>query len=874
MRQSDGTEPRRSRWSLRAYFAALAIGITVVGSVAGIYVYVQAAVDAEHLATNDSAFAAHKAGDQLNASLKFIHDTLGPIASAPSSATLFATPEKCVLGYDPQNGFDTGHIDIIRPDGSIVCSSRNPAATGKPYAGQGWLTAAAPTDSAPVRDLVTGKLVAITSFPMGKLGVIAWFSDLELVGSNLAREFGSGINELEFIVLAADGKTILSRSIHPSRWAGATTAGTGFSASATMADRPDVEGVERLYGTSTVASTGWKVYVGADKSVALTAAARLQQRELAIIVVGLLAVLVALLTVYRSVVRPITALDTAVKSSRGLDFTTEVPVIGPSEVAALGENINSLTASLKRELGERISAQRTYERLFEASPLPMTVSDPLSGMFIEVNESAVKAFGYSKDEFKSMATRELYMPADEAERRDLDDMQARTTETHARYGPASFHKKDGSVLRAVVTAYRVDFAGKPAWVAMIEDVTAKEKIEQQHQQAQRLESLGQLAGGVAHDFNNLLAVILNVTAHLKSEMHGAADAERDLKRIEKAAQSASRLTRQLLAFARREVVQPVVMDVNEQITALTELLGRTLGSHVRLTTTLQAGLWRVEMDTGQLEQVVINLAVNARDAMPKGGVLTLSTANVIVDEVSASKWPGVKSGRYAMVEVSDTGTGMAQAALDHAFEPFFTTKALGQGTGLGLATVYGIVQGFGGHVSIDSQAGRGTKIVILIPATDEQLPAAPGAPASVPAVHGSATVLLVEDNEDLRELIEEILRDEGYDVLTARDGKVGLDVSREHAGKIDVLLSDVVMPNMLGPDLAEQMRAENPGLRVLFMSGHAQPLLGTGTFLSAEASLIQKPFMAPELLERLAEVLAAPAQADKGDVAALSSLTP
>ena len=563
----------------------------------------------------------------------------------------------------------------------------------------------------------------------------------------------------------------------------------------------------------------------------------------------------ALFVVYRQVARPITALATSVKSSRGLDFKTEVPAAGPSQVTALGENINTLIGSLKRELDERMSAERTYAQLFEASPLPMTVTTPDTGQFIDVNEAAVKAFGYSRDEFKSILSRELYMPADDAERRELEDVPARIRETYARYGPASFRRKDGSVLRAIVTAYQVDFGGRPAWVAMIEDVTEKERIEQQHEQAQRLESLGQLAGGVAHDFNNLLAVILNVTSQLTTEVPPASDARRDLERVEKAAQSASRLTRQLLAFARREVVQPLVIDLNEQITSLTELLRRTLGSHVRLTTALRAGLWPVVMDSGHLEQVVINLAVNARDAMPRGGTLAISSANVTVDEAYAATRPGLRAGRYTQIEMADTGTGMDKAALDHAFEPFFTTKAPGHGTGLGLATVYGIVKQVEGHVSIDSEVGRGTTITILIPATDQQLPSAPAAQKAVQNAKGTATVLVVEDYDDLRELIEEILRSAGYHVMAARDGAAGLVLSREHPGEIDALLTDIVMPNMLGPDLAEQMKAENPNLRVLFMSGHAQPVLGASKMLTPDTPLIQKPFMAPELLERLREAL-------------------
>jgi signal transduction histidine kinase/ActR/RegA family two-component response regulator len=438
----------------------------------------------------------------------------------------------------------------------------------------------------------------------------------------------------------------------------------------------------------------------------------------------------------------------------------------------------------------------------------------------------------------------------------MEALYSRISTSYVKYGPVGLRKKDGSILRAIATIYQAEYQGRAAWVALIEDVTEKEKLERQFQQAHRLESLGQLAGGVAHDFNNLLAVILNVTANLKSELDlEEGDTRRDLARVEKAAQSASRLTRQLLSFARREVVQGTVLDMSEQVAGLTDLLRRTLGSHVRLTATLSDRVWPVKMDPGHLEQVVINLAVNARDAMPKGGNLSISVGNVTVDEAYAQGRAELVPGRYVQLQVSDTGSGMDKGTLDHLFEPFFTTKPVGHGTGLGLATVYGVVKQQGGHIGVYSEVGHGTTVTVLIPTTDETVPVK----VADPVAHhdpGTGTVLVVEDYADLRELIQEILKSAGYQVLTAPDGQAGLRLAREHSGQIDVLLTDVVMPNMLGPDLAQQMKSDNPGLRVLFMSGHAQPALGMTT-LAVGTELLQKPFMADELLGKLHEVLAA-----------------
>ena len=573
-----------------------------------------------------------------------------------------------------------------------------------------------------------------------------------------------------------------------------------------------------------------------------------------VIAVGLVAVLAGTLLAYRQVVRPITTLSASVRASRGITARAPFPVSGPAEVATLAEDINALVASLQRELFDRLRAESNYKLLFDNHPEPLWVYELTSLCFLEVNEAAIRKYGYSRDEFLQMTIEQI---RPESELPGLAQT-LHSIEPSSRSGPWIHRTKDGSLIDVEITSHIVDFAGRTARFVMAQDVTEKTKLERQYQQAQRLESLGQLAGGVAHDFNNLLAVILNVTANLKSEIAGAdADSRRDLERVEKAAQSASRLTRQLLSFARREVVQGAVLNMSEQVAGSTELLRRTLGSHIKLTATLPEDVWPVKMDPGHLEQIVINLAVNSRDAMLKGGNLFITVGNVTVDEAYAQGREELVPGRYVQLQVSDSGTGMDKSTLDHVFEPFFTTKAVGHGTGLGLATVYGIVKQLGGHIGVSSEVGHGTTVTVLIPATDGHVPAK----VIVPVAHrdpGTGTVLVVEDYADLRDLIEEILKAAGYRVLTAPDGAAGLTLAREHSGEIDALLTDIVMPNMLGPDLADQLKADNPGLRILFMSGHAQPALGTTT-LAPGTDLLQKPFMADELLDKLHEVLAAPA---------------
>jgi signal transduction histidine kinase/CheY-like chemotaxis protein len=393
-----------------------------------------------------------------------------------------------------------------------------------------------------------------------------------------------------------------------------------------------------------------------------------------------------------------------------------------------------------------------------------------------------------------------------------------------------------------------------------------ERKEQLQAQAQRLESLGQLAGGVAHDFNNLLAVILNyvsfVSADVAAVMASAGldsaghleSASADLVQIKKAAERAAGLTRRMLVFARRDVIRPQVLDLDLVITAIEEMLRRTLGEHVELVTSLAGGLWPVLADPGQLEQVLVNLVVNARDAMPAGGTLTIDTCNITVDDDTLAGGAKAKKGRNVRLRVSDTGTGMPADVAQHVFEPFFTTKPVSGGTGLGLATVYGIVTKAGGNIRIYSEPGTGTTFTITMPVTAET--AAPIAePAPYQRTPKGETVLVVEDEAALREVTRRIFARNGYQVIVAASGPEALRIARGHPGEIHLLVTDVIMPQMLGKEVVEKMRLIKPEIEVIFMSGYARPVLASQDRLDPGVALVEKPFSGADLLAIAGQVL-------------------
>jgi CheY-like chemotaxis protein len=379
-----------------------------------------------------------------------------------------------------------------------------------------------------------------------------------------------------------------------------------------------------------------------------------------------------------------------------------------------------------------------------------------------------------------------------------------------------------------------------------------------------MEALGTLAGGVAHDFNNLLSVILSYTELLLNELEPESSGRPDLEEIRRAAQRAAGLTQQLLAFGRKQVLQPRVLDLNHVVAGMGGILSRLIREDIELHTEARTPLPRIKADQGQIEQMILNLALNARDAMLSGGSLVIATGAVELAQPLHGRPGTVRSGSWVTLAVSDSGTGIEPATLPHIFEPFFTTKEPGKGTGLGLATVYGIVQQSGGVILVDSTVGRGTTFTVYLPQVEVTDAAGTAAPAQADGPRGTETVLLVEDEEPVRVLARRILIDHGYEVLTAGSGAEALEVAREHRGAIHLLLTDVIMPAMSGREVADRVAAERPDTRVLFVSGYTDEALAHHGVLRPGIQLLAKPFTPRSLAERVRGVLDAPVGAGDG----------
>jgi PAS domain S-box-containing protein len=413
---------------------------------------------------------------------------------------------------------------------------------------------------------------------------------------------------------------------------------------------------------------------------------------------------------------------------------------------------------------------------------------------------------------------------------------------------------DGTVrwLTAVGRIY-LDEGGAPMHgVGISLDVTERHEFEEQHQHAQKMEAIGQMAAGIAHDFNTLVTVILGYCELLQADVDPD-HARLAVREIQQAGESAARLTRQLLAFSRKQIVEPTVLDVSEVVSNIRAMLRRLVGDHVEVVLALGQRLAPVKADRGQIEQIVMNLAVNARDAMPNGGTLTIATGNVDLDENHPAPHLPANAGQYVMLTVTDTGTGMAPLVLAHLFEPFFTTKELGRGTGLGLATVYRIVERTGGTINVSSEVGRGTSITVYFPRADaEEMVVVE--PRASPSSAATETVLVVEDVEALRGLVVRMLQRQGYTVLVAASAEEALRVFEQNA-PIDIVLTDAVMPGLSGPELVTRLMKRRPNFRAILMSGHMEDAIMQHALLNPGIVFLPKPFTSEALGRKIREVL-------------------
>ena len=414
----------------------------------------------------------------------------------------------------------------------------------------------------------------------------------------------------------------------------------------------------------------------------------------------------------------------------------------------------------------------------------------------------------------------------------------------------------GVTVAITATPLQYDEAGGTGGVAVVRDVTEQRRLEEQLLQAQKMEAIGQLAGGVAHDFNNLLLVMQSCAEFVLQDLPEGDQKREDVGEVLTAARRAGALTRQLLAFSRRQASQPKPLDLNEVVANIEKMLHRLIGENVELATSLSPALGIVRADAGQMEQIIVNLTVNARDAMPEGGKLTIETSNVELTDDDVASYPGVAPGPYVLLAVSDTGIGMDAATQKRIFEPFFTTKEVGKGTGLGLSTVYGIVQQSGGHIRLQSELQHGTCFSVYLARVDARIETVlPRRPRTIP-VKGAGTILLVEDDDAVRHVAARILRDNGYTVLETRRPSEARSVCAESKMHIDLLLTDIVMPETSGPKLAEELASRYPSLRVLYMSGYSG--VAPVSNMAGDAGYIEKPFAASALVEKVRAAMQGP----------------
>lgn len=489
------------------------------------------------------------------------------------------------------------------------------------------------------------------------------------------------------------------------------------------------------------------------------------------------------------------------------------------------------------------SSEMLFHSVWENSVEGMRLTDE-SGNVVAVNDPFCKLVGMSREELEGNPLTVIF-PDSEQHAQMLEEFRRRFRDRVT--GPQRERRltlRNGNVVTLEDSSSFVELRGQPPMLlGMFRDVTAQKRLEEQLRQSQKMEAIGQLAGGVAHDFNNILTVIHGHASLLQAGGSLTGVSARSAQQISQAAERAASLTRQLLAFSRRQVLQPRRLDMNEVVANMTKMLGRILGEDIALQLNYSPQPALVQADAGMIEQVLLNLAVNSRDAMPKGGLLAIKISTLDVDARRLAEHSEGHTGHFICLSVSDTGCGIAPENLRRIFEPFFTTKEVGKGTGLGLATVYGIVKQHQGWIEVKSEIGKGTGFKVFLPRSVATAGRADGPPAEKAIRRGTETILVVEDEAPVRELVCELLAQNGYRILQAESGVKALQVWRESKDSIDLLLTDLVMPDRLnGRELAEKLRAEQPKLKVIFTSGYSEDVVGKDFVLRAGLNYLQKPY--------------------------------
>jgi PAS domain S-box-containing protein len=511
----------------------------------------------------------------------------------------------------------------------------------------------------------------------------------------------------------------------------------------------------------------------------------------------------------------------------------------------------------ERRLTERRIQERTtyLNALVESSPVALLALDPAHRIQI-ANPAFVRLFGYSPEELLGRNPEELISPEDPELRTEAENFTRQCLSGHSIRTTTTRRRKDGTLIDVELYGVPLMESGRLMGVyALYQDLTEQKRLSEQLRQAQKMEAVGRLAGGIAHDFNNLLTVILGTSEMLLERAPHPHPMREELREIHAAGERAARLTRQLLAFSRSQVLRPEVLNLNSLLTNSERMLRRLIGEDIEMRTNLETRLWSVRADPGQIEQVIMNLAVNARDAMPNGGKLTFETRNVRIEAALAHLHHDMAPGEYAEITVKDTGTGMDEKTRSRLFEPFFTTKPVGKGTGLGLSTTYGVIKQSGGYIWAESEVGHGTAFRFYLPRIEGEPEKIVECRATQTVSPRSESILLVEDEPEVRSLIERVLRSQGYRVSTASRPSEALRIASGADARFDLVVTDVIMPEMDGRELARRLLSDHPSLPVIYLSGYSADAIGRHGVLDPGTAFLEKPFRPDALVEKVREAL-------------------
>lgn len=627
-----------------------------------------------------------------------------------------------------------------------------------------------------------------------------------------------------------------------------------------------------------IAILGWRIAAHMSRKEALEPMADIALAGLAVsaaclILIGFLAAKLADLHV-----KPLKQIQGTARRIAEGHFDHRLALTQRDEVGALASSFDAMADALEkyvlrlRSQQEAVAAsENRFRSLVDQSLAGIYIIQ--DGKFVYVNPKLAEIFGYTQEEIApeqyseavpppradgkrppSKTPMDLVAPRDRPLVAENIRKRIEGESSGIRYSFQGL-RKDGKIIEVEVYGSRTTMGGRPAVIGMLLDNTESKSLQKQLLQAQKMEAVGRLAGGVAHDFNNILTTILAYSSFLQDNLPADDPKRADVHEIQISAQRAASLTRQLLIFSRQQVLQPQPINLNLIVSGMEKMLRRLIGEDVALTASLHPALGRIEADPGQMEQILMNLSVNARDAMPKGGGLTIETANVNLDEAYASQHAEVRPGPYVLLSVSDTGCGMSQEIQSRIFEPFFTTKGPGKGTGLGLSIVYGIVKAGGGHLSVYSEPGHGSTFKIYLPRIQTPAQETVQEQETAASTTGNETILLVEDDEQIRRITRRTLADQGYAVLEASHGLEGLEIGQRHNGPIHLLLTDIVMPRMGGDELAGKLTALRPKTRVLFFSGYSESGVIQSIIKKSRIHFLQKPFTPDALIKKVREVL-------------------